>query len=170
MVGWMTSKPKSGDRAGRLTTGRAVGKPGLAFTILRHQIDRGIGPGTHAVPWHASASLSYEVMEEQDPAPSTFPCLRRPPRVLHSGWWPPDAVVAALIAWHRRFGTSPTKEDFTAANRVEYPHPSTVAQVMGGWNRALEAAGLPLNRTHPPRPRWSDRRDPGRDPPLVRGR
>ena len=86
-------------------------------------------------------------------AGSPTPRLRRR---LYSGWWSPDAVIAALVSWHRRCGAAPTREDFATADRSAYPNPSTVVQVFGGWNRALEAAGLPLNKPHPPLRRWSD--------------
>lgn len=68
--------------------------------------------------------------------------------------WTEQAVIEALQTWARLYGKPPTSTDFNVAHpqhkgeRAErwasgdYPHLSTVTDMFGGWNAALQAVGL----------------------------
>jgi Homing endonuclease associated repeat len=74
----------------------------------------------------------------------------RAPRVcLECISWTDEAIIAALRAWAQKYGASPKE---VAWRRAGEGHPSStcVSQHFGTWNRALTAAGLPLNHDRSP--------------------
>lgn len=68
--------------------------------------------------------------------------------------WTEQAVLEAIQTWARLYGKPPTGTDFNVAHKNhkgeraerwrsgDYPHLSTVMNLFGGWNAALQAAGF----------------------------
>ena len=71
--------------------------------------------------------------------------------------WPAYLIVAAIQAWHVEHGKPPRANDWKRSG-YDRPSLSTVIGVFGGWNRAIEAAGL-VPRTYGGmngrKPRWT---------------
>jgi hypothetical protein len=73
--------------------------------------------------------------------------------------WTSETIAYAFELWHRRHLCSPTVDEWRRAG-PDHPSVTTVRQVFGSWNAAVEAAGF-----RPRRPGESRRAAPVR---LVR--
>lgn len=88
------------------------------------------------------------------------------PRERHSPrrTWNRETVIAALRDWWETMGSAPRLNDWTApkygqhrsaaqlrwaAEFPRWPSPATVTGYFGGWNEALEAAGVPVTHSLP---------------------
>lgn len=61
--------------------------------------------------------------------------------------WSDDEILASLRDYAREQGRTPTRDEWRGLPN-EYPAPTTVVNRFGGWNKALDAAGLkPAART-----------------------
>lgn len=68
-----------------------------------------------------------------------------------SARWTPTSVVAAMMRWEELFGRPPRASEWRTRSRLadlgiddvrDWPLTSTVQEVFGSWNGALDAAGL----------------------------
>lgn len=58
--------------------------------------------------------------------------------------WTKDIIIEHIQEFHTINGRSPVDKDFY--KHTTYPNPTTVKKYFGTWNKALEAAGVPVTK------------------------